>query len=107
MIKEKKKNRFQFLEKLYEVTDGSESCIINMWKLGNELNFERETTSNVVEYLQGENLIKPMTLGGGIAITRYGRLEIEEAIENPDKSTEHSMPSNVINIENMNNSAIQ
>lgn len=107
MIKKKKKNRFRFLKKLYEVADGSELYIIDMWKLGDELNFEKTTTTNVVEYLKAESLIKAMTLGGGIAITHYGRLEIEQAMENPNKSTEHFMPINVFNIKNMNNSTIQ
>lgn len=107
MIEQKKKQRFEFLEKLYKETDGSESYMVNMWELGQELGYDRETTSNIVEYLQGEELLIPRALGGGIAITHYGIKEIEEAYENPNEATEHFMPINLINIENMNNSTIQ
>ncbi len=107
MIEQKKKQRFEFLEKLYKETNGSESYMVNMWELGKELEYDRETTSNIVEYLQGEDLLVPRALGGGIAITHYGIKEIEEAYEYPNEPTEHFMPINVINIENMNNSSIQ
>ncbi len=107
MIEQKKKQRFEFLEKLYKETNGSESYMVNMWELGKELEYDRETTSNIVEYLQGEDLPVPRALGGGIAITHYGIKEIEEAYEYPNEPTEHFMPINVINIENMNNSSIQ
>ncbi|MFD1616605.1 hypothetical protein [Gelatiniphilus marinus] len=107
MIEQKKKQRFEFLEKLYKETNGSESYMVNMWELGQELEYDRETTSNIVEYLQGEDLLVPRALGGGIAITHYGIKEIEDAYEYPNKPTEHFMPINVINIENMNNSSIQ
>lgn len=107
MIQEKKKQRFQFLERLYEVTNGSTSRIFMMDELGDELNFDRNTTSNVVEYLTAELLVESRTLGGGISITHDGVLEIESAHENPDKSTEHFPAINIINIENMNGSSIQ
>ena len=107
MIKEKKKQRFQFLEKLYNESNGSESYMVNMWELGQELEFDRETTSNIVDYLIDKGLLKPMTLGGGISITHYGIVEIEEAHEYPDKPTEHFMPINIINIQSMSNSSIQ
>lgn len=107
MIQEKKKQRFQFLEKLYESTNGSSSGIVMMYELGQELNFDRNTTSNVVEYLTGELLIEPRTLGGGISITHNGILEIEAALENPNRPTQHFPAINIINIENMNGSSIQ
>jgi len=106
-ISQKKKIRFEFLNKLYEVTDGNSSLIVNMWELGNEIAIERNDISNVVDYLKGEYLIKPMTLGGGISITHEGILEIEELHNSPDIPTEHFPAINVIHVENMTNSAIQ
>lgn len=106
-ISEKKKIRYEFLNKLYEVTDGDSSSIVNMWELGNELKIERKDISNIVDYLKGEYLIEPMTLGGGISITHDGILEIEELHNSPDVSTEHFPAINLIHVENMNNSAIQ
>jgi hypothetical protein len=106
-IAQKKKNRYEFLNKLYDVTDGDSSLIIDMWELGKEINIERKDISNIVDYLKGEYLIEPMALGGGISITHEGILEIEELHNSPDVSTVHFPAINVINIENMNNSAIQ
>ena len=106
-IAQKKKSRYEFLNKLYEVTDGDSSLIVDMWELGKEINIERKDISNIVDYLKEEYLIKPMTLGGGISITHEGILEIEELHNSPDVPTVHFPAINVINVENMNNSAIQ
>lgn len=106
-ITQKKKLRYEFLNKMYEVTDGSSSLIVNMWKLGNEINLERKDVSNIIDYLKGEYLIESKTLGGGISITHEGILEIEELHDSPNNPTEHFPAINVIHVENMNNSAIQ
>ncbi len=107
MIERKKEQRLKFLEKLYQVVDGSESSMVNMWELGEELDFDRPTTSNVVAFLRGEGLIESKALGGGISITHFGVVEIEQARENPTESTEYFPPVNIINIEKMDNSSIQ
>ena len=106
-IDAKKKNSFLFLEKLYQITDGNSSSFVSMWELGSELGFDRQITRNIVDYLSEENLIEPKTLGGGIGITHDGLIEIEDSHSNPYNSTRHFLPINVINIGNMNNSAIQ
>lgn len=106
-ILEKRKARFEFLNKLYEITNGDSSYMVNMWELGEELGFERSVISNIVDYLTSEYLIEPRALGGGIAITHSGIIEIEELHNNPNESTEHFPSINIIHIENMNNSAIQ
>ena len=106
-INNKKIKRFEFLKHLYETVDGSPSYMVDMWELGRELNFDRELTSKIVDYLTGEGLLQPKALGGSIGITHYGVIEIEESLSNPDEPTEHFVPFNIINIENMSNSAIQ
>ncbi len=106
-IKQKKEARFNFLNKLYEITNGDSSYMMNMWELGNELCLDRELTSNIVDYLIGESLIEERALGGGISITHEGIVEIEELHDNPDVSSEHFPAINMIHIENMTNSAIQ
>jgi hypothetical protein len=106
-IDDKKRDRFLFMHKLYDLTDGNSAYMINMWELGTDLKFEREKTRNIVDYLTDEGLIEPKALGGGISITHAGIIEIEDSQSNPDSSTRHFLPINVINIENMNNSAIQ
>lgn len=48
-----------------------------------------------------------MGAGIGVAITHYGVVEIEEAISEPEKPTEHFPAFNIISIGSMNNSTIQ
>jgi hypothetical protein len=106
-LEDKKKDRFLFLQKLYDTTDGNSAYRVNMWELGAELGFDRGEVYIIVDYLTEEGLIEPRALGGEIAITHYGIIEIEESQSNPDSPTQHFLPMNVIHIENMNNSAIQ
>lgn len=108
-LKKLKKERFDFLNKVYESVKGSTSYMVNMWDVGNELNFSREQTHSIFNYLNDEGLVEPMALGGGMAITHYGIKEIEEAFSEPDKPTEHFLPINNynINIGVMNGGAVQ
>jgi len=78
LLAEKEKNRKLFLTKLYEKTDGSQTAMIKMDAVGEELGFDYKTTSDVVEYLIGEGLVKPVALGGFISITHWGVKMIED-----------------------------
>lgn len=109
-VEEMKKKRFQFLHSLYEVTEGNEQKIVNMRKLGQELRFQSSLTQSIVQYLQGEGLIETIGHGGTIRITHLGVREVEEALSNPDKQTDHFLPFNTVNIvsvEKMIDSQIQ
>jgi len=55
-IQEIQRKRFQFLQKLYGVTEGSELASVNLWELGAELGFSRPETDRIDEYLTGEGL---------------------------------------------------
>jgi hypothetical protein len=104
---DKKKDRYLYLQSLYDLTDGNPAAFLNMWELGSELGFDRVKTRNVVDYLIAEGLLEPRALGGIISITHDGIIEIEDSKSNPDSPTLHFLPLNLIQIENMNNSAIQ
>jgi hypothetical protein len=106
-IQEMRKKRFVFLRKCYEVSEGSTLQIFEMWKVGEELGFDRKLTGVVTEYLDGEDLIKYTTLGGGISITHRGIVEIEQALGDPDEPTDHFPPLNVIYVGQMIDSQIQ
>ena len=58
------KKRFDFLKKLYEVSDGAETKFISMWEIGDQLGFDRELTTSIALYLKGEGLIQFRALGG-------------------------------------------
>lgn len=105
-IEEMKKRRFQFLRRLYELTGGDRSKLYDYLNIGEELGFDRELTSNIVEYLVGEGLIESQAYGH-FGITHLGVREVEEALSNPNKPTSHFPPVNIIHIGQMINSQIQ
>lgn len=106
-LKQKKTNRFLFLQLLYKDSNGDTGALFDMWEAGAELNLDQDETQRVVDYLIGENLIDSKALGGLIALTHWGIKEVEEALENPNKATEHFLPINIINIGAMHNSTLQ
>lgn len=108
-IAKKKHDRFRFLHGLYEATDGDSLRLISESELGKELGLDFDATLAISQYLEGEGLLKTMTLGGQISITHAGIVEVEEAISRPSNPTTH-FPANVVNIVHvatMNNSQIQ
>lgn len=114
-INELKEKRFKFLNLLYKVTEGDESAHVNMFELGAELDFDRNLTSRVAKYLDGEGLMEFRTLGGGIGISHFGIIEVENSLENPTVASEYfpisensSQPVNYhLHVGNMHNSQIQ
>ncbi len=106
-LQEKRERRLQFMNQLYDLTDGSSEPIVDMFDLGLKLGWDRSAVGSVAEYLEGEGLIKYMELGGGISITHQGVVEVEEALGRPDRPTEHFPPAgNVIHIGSMVGSQI-
>ena len=95
-IEEKRKLRFQFLNLVYQKTEGDKFQSVNMWELGKELGWDEDTTDLTVQYLEGEGLIKHDTMGGNIVITHNGVVEIEHALTHPQESTTYFPP--VVNI---------
>jgi len=106
-LKQKKKNRFTFLNCLYTESNGNTSAMFNMWEVGKELKLDHYETSQIVDYLIGENLIESMALGGGISLTHWGVKEVEETVENQIRPTEYFLPLNFIIIGTMNNLSLQ
>jgi hypothetical protein len=107
VIEEKRKKRFQFMNALYNQVEGQELQIVDMFELGEELGFSRDETDGTVEYLDGEGLLKYRATGGAIGITHAGVVEVEAALSQPERPTQHFPAFNVINIQNMVNSQIQ
>lgn len=107
-LEEIKKNRFKYLNRLHDVTEGSSYKHVSMWNLGNELGFNKGETSNIVEYLVGERLAKHVAIGGEITITHDGRKEIESALSAPEKPTTYFPPVvNILHVQSMVGSQIQ
>lgn len=109
-IQKKKHDRFIFLKSVFEVSNGDAGIIIDGFKIGNELGFERNYSINIFNYLNEEGLVEPMGAGIHLVITHAGIKEIEQALSEPEKSTEHFLPFNqynTINIHSMSGGAIQ
>lgn len=106
-LNEKKKNRFLFLKSLYEASNGDTGAMFDQEEVGGELNLPYDETRRIVEYLIGEHLLEARAIGGLVGLTHWGIKEVEQALENPDKPTEHFLPINIINIGSMNNSSLQ
>jgi len=106
-IEEKRKQRFQFLKRLYELSGGDKFKSFEMFEIGKELGFDKKLTANIAQYLEGEMLIEYIAFGGIIAITHNGIVEVEEALSNPDEPTEHFPALNIISVGQMVNSQIQ
>jgi hypothetical protein len=106
-IEDLRKKRFQYLNLLYEKSRGDKFNRVSMWELGNELDFERNETRSITQYLGSAGLMEYATMGGGIAITHYDVKEVEEALRHPEQPTHYFQPVNIINIQHMEGSQIQ
>ncbi|HEX7903430.1 MAG TPA: hypothetical protein VF487_06100 [Chitinophagaceae bacterium] len=106
-IQQLKKQRFLFLQKVYKESEGDTHCMVEIEKIGQELGMDNLTSGRTAQYLIDEGLLEAMTEEGGIVISHEGVLEVEEALLNPDKSTQHFLPLNIIHVHSMNNSVIQ
>ena len=67
-IQETQRKRFQFLKRLYEVTEGYELASVNLWELGDELRFTRPEIDRIDNFLRSEGLITKIALGGTIEL---------------------------------------
>jgi hypothetical protein len=93
-LEEKQKNRWLFLQKVYEISEGmSDTHIVNMYELGQDLGWDREKIGSIFDYLHGEGLLIPFN-GGNIMLTHQGVKEVEKS---PDKPT-LQFPSHITNI---------
>ncbi|MCJ7722810.1 MAG: hypothetical protein MUP03_01635, partial [Anaerolineales bacterium] len=93
-IQKTQRKRFQFLQRLYEVTEGNELASVNLWELGNELGYTRPEIDRIDDFLRGEGLIKQIAYGGTVGITHEGIVEVESALSRPDEPTTYFLPIN-------------
>jgi hypothetical protein len=106
-IKKKKQDRFKFLNKIYEVSNGRISYIVDGEAIGLEFGFDRGYSADIYYYLNEEGLTEPMGAGIRLSLTHYGIKEIEEALSEPNEPTAYFPPINIINIGEMHGGAVQ
>jgi DNA-binding PadR family transcriptional regulator len=112
MLKMKQKQRIAFLNKLYDLSDGSTSNPINGAEIAGQIGLsDGNILTDIAKYLKNEGLIKVTVQIRGfpasVQLTHSGLKEIEEVLDNPNNSTEHFMPVNILHVENMIGSNIQ
>ena len=100
-IAEQKLRRFRFLKYLYERTDGNEAAYA---EVAQHLGVPLEEYQVEFHFLVEEGLVERSR--GIVRLTHAGMVEIEKALSQPDKPTEH-FPVNIIHIEQMSHSQIQ
>jgi hypothetical protein len=101
-LEEKKRQRLLFMKTVYDKTQGDRFTFTNIAEIAPAVGLSLEDAGRVGDYLVGEGLIKWAYFGGGIAITHQGIKEIEQALSQPERPTEHfSAAINVIHIGQM------
>jgi len=85
--KKPKRSPFNSSTSFTILPEGVAVFLFRCGRLGNNWDGDKNETPNIVEYLVGENLVEYVAIGGEIAITHYGRKEIESALSAPDIAT--------------------
>lgn len=107
-LEQKKAARYKLLHRLYQLSDGDENDIEPAFDIGKEHGWTKEETYKIVQYLDGEGLLKEWTLNAGIGITHEGVVQIEKALSDPTSATQYFPPAaNIILIGQAINSPIQ
>jgi hypothetical protein len=106
-LEAKKKARFRLLHALYEITDGDLNKGLPLFHVGDHIGLNRAETEMAGDYLEGEGLLEYRAFGPIVGLTHQGIKEVEDALDHPDRPTEHFLPLNVINVGTMIGSSIQ
>ena len=107
-IEEKRKMRFQFLYRLYEISDTNINEFCQSYEIGDMLDISNKLTTQIIQYLEKKGFIKFRTdQMATISITQEGIDEVENALLKPEEPTEHFPPAiSIIQIGEMKNSQI-
>lgn len=84
-IEQKRADRFAFMKKLYQETEGNRTHYIEFSSedFGKDFDWSEPYFQSIYQYLNSEGLIT------NTGITHKGIKEVEEALLNPGKSTDH------------------
>jgi hypothetical protein len=84
----KRKQRFDFMRSLYERTEGSEIGLVYIEEVAEEIHLPELETEIIALYLADEGLIR-IRMRHIISITHIGVDEVETALAQPEKPTDH------------------
>ncbi len=94
-IEQKRAQRFLYLKRLYDLTDGDPAHSFALEAVGHALGWDDATRDPVETYLQNEGLIDVPTFGQ-VSLTHKGVQQIERAISEPDHATQYFPPTSHI-----------
>ena len=84
----KRKQRFEFMRCLYDKTEGSEMGLVYIEEIAEQIGLGELDTEIIALFLADEGLIR-VRMRNIISITHIGVDEVEAALGQPDKATEH------------------
>lgn len=96
-LEQKLADRLEYMSALYDYTDGSTMCDVDMYTLGQSLGWDQPRTDSSFEYLEAEGLLEATALGGATGITHDGVVEVEASRRQPESPTEHFPAQNTVN----------
>lgn len=99
-IEDLKEKRFLFLNRAYELSEGSERKYLSPGAIGEELGFDTKLWRDILDYLKAEGLITVVDLKRTtITISHAGIVEVEAALGDPNRPTHYFPPAvNIINV---------
>jgi hypothetical protein len=91
-LEQRRKQRFQFLRCLYEMSRGSERVLVYVNEVGDAIGLGEMEAQAAAQYLGEKGLIR-VVMGHIISISLAGADELETALEQPDQATAHFPPA--------------
>lgn len=94
-LEQRRKQRFEFLRCLYEMSRGSERLLFYDHEVGDAIGLARAEAEAAAQYLAERGLIR-VVMGHIISISHAGADELEVALEQPQQATAHFPPAQSI-----------
>lgn len=97
-IQDKRAVRLRFMKTLYERTDGDRLKMVEIGDIATDLALPPQTAKSIADYLEGEGLVTFPVAGNVVSISHAGVHEVEEALADPHRETEHFAPISFVSI---------
>jgi hypothetical protein len=91
-LDQRRKQRFQFLRCLYEMSRGSERVLLYVEEVGDAVGLGETEALAAAQYLGEKRLIR-IVMGHIISISQAGTDELEIALDQPEQATTHFPPA--------------
>jgi hypothetical protein len=94
-LEQRRKQRFEFMRCLYEMSRGSERLLFYDHEVGDTVGLARTEAEAAAQYLAERGLVR-VVMGHIISISHAGADELEAALEQPQQATAHFPPAQSI-----------